>query len=79
MIHCLPIDVSIWLHQAVKGVRDKGGGAISHAHLLVLFNRICKLLHYRIKPVFVFDGATPALKQRTLVSDRRRSIMSSKF
>ena len=38
-----------------------------HAHLIVLFNRVCKLLYHRVKPVFVFDGATPALKQKTLV------------
>lgn len=62
------IDVSIWLNQAVKGVRDRHGEPVPYAHLIVLFNRICKLLHYHIKPVFVFDGATPLLKQQTLVS-----------
>jgi len=28
--------------------------------------RICKLLFFGIKPVFVFDGRTPALKAKTL-------------
>lgn len=60
-------DVSIWLNQAVKGMRDRHGNTIPHAHLVVLFNRICKLLYYHIKPVFVFDGATPSLKKQTLV------------
>ena len=59
-------DVSIWLNQAVKGARDAHGNPLPHAHLLVLFNRICKLLYYHIKPVFVFDGATPTLKKMTL-------------
>ena len=47
------------------------GNPLSHAHLLVLFNRICKLLYYHIKPVFVFDGATPTLKKKTLVREGR--------
>lgn len=62
-------DVSIWLNQAVKGARDAHGNPLPHAHLLVLFNRICKLLYYHIKPVFVFDGATPTLKKMTLVRE----------
>ena len=49
-------DVSIWLNQAVKGFRDKSGNAVPNAHILGLFHRICKLLFYRIRPIFVFDG-----------------------
>ena len=63
--------MSIWLNQAVKGARDAHGNPLPHAHLLVLFNRICKLLYYHIKPVFVFDGATPTLKKKTLVREGR--------
>ena len=48
-------------------MRDRHGNEIPNAHLLVLFNRICKLLHYQIKPVFVFDGPAPSLKLQTLV------------
>ena len=65
----LAIDVSIWLNQAIKGMRDKEGGAVPNAHLLGLFHRICKLLFYRIRPIFVFDGRAPQLKRDTL---RRR-------
>lgn len=65
----LSTDVSIWLHQALKGFRDKEGGAVANAHLLGLFHRICKLLFYRIRPIFVFDGPAPQLKRDTL---RRR-------
>lgn len=60
------IDVSLWLNQAIKGSH---GNQIPNAHLLVLFNRICKLLYYQIKPVFVFDGTPPLLKAKTLVSE----------
>lgn len=39
---------------------------LPNAHLLGLFNRICKLLYFRIKPVFVFDGGVPELKRQTI-------------
>ena len=61
------VDVSIWLNQALKGVRDQSGAALPNSHLLVLFHRLCKLLYYNIKPVIVFDGATAELKHQTLV------------
>ncbi|KAK2853897.1 hypothetical protein Q5P01_006558 [Channa striata] len=68
----LAVDISIWLNQAVKGVRDREGNSIQHAHLLTLFNRICKLLFFRIRPVFVFDGEAPLLKKQTLALRRQR-------
>uniref|UniRef100_A0A673AHH8 Excision repair cross-complementation group 5 n=1 Tax=Sphaeramia orbicularis TaxID=375764 RepID=A0A673AHH8_9TELE len=68
----LAVDISIWLNQAVKGVRDREGNSVQNAHLLTLFNRICKLLFFRIKPVFVFDGDAPLLKKQTLALRRQR-------
>lgn len=62
----LPADVSIWLHQAAKGMRDR-----QNPHILLLLHRICKLLHFKIKPIFIFDGGVPELKRRTLVSARK--------
>lgn len=62
------LDVSIWLHQAIKGMHDTHGAPVTAAHLLILFHRLCKLLFYKIKPVFVFDGGVPALKHSTMVS-----------
>jgi DNA excision repair protein ERCC-5 len=56
-------DISIWLHQAAKGMRDR-----QNPHILLLLHRICKLLHFKIKPIFIFDGGVPELKRRTLVS-----------
>ena len=64
--------MSIWLNQAVKGFRDKSGAALPHAHVLGLFHRVCKLLFYRVRPVFVFDGPPPQLKRDTLAARRRR-------
>ncbi|KAK8741502.1 hypothetical protein OTU49_002250 [Cherax quadricarinatus] len=75
----LAVDVSIWLHQAVKGFRGPGGANVANAHLLTLFHRICKLLFYRIRPVFVFDGGVPYLKKQTLASRKlRRDVAASK-
>ncbi|CAF3959631.1 unnamed protein product [Rotaria magnacalcarata] len=59
----LAIDISIWLHQAAKGMRDR-----QNPHIILLLHRICKLLHFKIKPIFIFDGGVPELKRRTLVS-----------
>ncbi|XP_044266103.1 DNA excision repair protein ERCC-5 homolog [Tribolium madens] len=62
----LAVDVSIWLHQIVKGFQDAKGAAVPHAHLLGIYHRVCKLLYFRIKPVFVFDGGVPVLKKQTI-------------
>ncbi|MBN3303555.1 ERCC5 protein, partial [Amia calva] len=65
-------DISIWLNQAVKGLRDRDGNTVQNAHLLTLFNRLCKLLFFRIRPIFVFDGDAPLLKKQTLALRRQR-------
>lgn len=62
----LAVDISIWLHQAVKGFQDSKGAPVPNAHLLGIYHRLCKLLYFRIKPVFVFDGGVPALKKQTI-------------
>jgi len=67
----LAIDTSIWLNQFVKATRDNKGNIIPNAHVKGLFARICKLLYFGIRPVFVFDGATPNLKKMTTASRRR--------
>ncbi|KAF0983088.1 hypothetical protein FDP41_011066 [Naegleria fowleri] len=82
------VDISVWLHQFMlgMGLEDDddsllfGGSGGAHQTLQVrylraLFKRICKLLYYNVKPVFVFDGATPLVKQKTL---QRRRMKSTK-
>ncbi|EFN55033.1 hypothetical protein CHLNCDRAFT_15549, partial [Chlorella variabilis] len=61
----LAVDASIWLFQFIQAMRDERGELIRNAHVLGFFRRITKLLYHRIRPVFVFDGATPALKKQT--------------
>ncbi|XP_023303108.2 DNA excision repair protein ERCC-5 [Lucilia cuprina] len=74
----LAIDISIWLHQAIKGFQDNKGAALNNAHLLGLFHRLCKLMYYRVKPVFVFDGCVPQLKRDTIARrQQQRSKLNS--
>ncbi|KAJ1624314.1 XPG N-terminal domain-containing protein [Pavlovales sp. CCMP2436] len=68
----IAVDVSIWLIQFIKAMRDDRGEMIRNAPLLGLFRRLCKLLYLHVKPVIVFDGKTPDLKMQTLL--RRRAI-----
>ncbi|KAL2020709.1 hypothetical protein VTK56DRAFT_8009 [Thermocarpiscus australiensis] len=68
----LAVDASIWIYQFLKAVRDKEGNALRNSHVVGFFRRICKLLWYGVKPVFVFDGGAPALKRATLQGRRRR-------
>lgn len=69
----LAIDASIWLTQFVKAMRDPiTGKGTAAAHLIGFFRRLCRLRFHRIKPVFVFDGATPEIKQREVAQRRRR-------
>ncbi|EIM91084.1 PIN domain-like protein [Stereum hirsutum FP-91666 SS1] len=67
----MAIDSSIWIYQFQATMRDKEGRALVNAHLVGFLRRICKLLFYGIKPVFVFDGGAPALKRAT-ISERKK-------
>ncbi|KAI0006298.1 PIN domain-like protein [Xylariaceae sp. FL0662B] len=68
----LAVDASIWIYQFLKAVRDKEGNALRNSHIVGFFRRICKLLWFGIRPVFVFDGGAPALKRQTITNRRRR-------
>jgi len=75
----LSIDVSIWLYQIIRGIQESEYGATTNAHLVVMFHRICKLLFYGIKPVFVFDGGVPAVKKRTIAQRQAQKTRSKKL
>jgi DNA excision repair protein ERCC-5 len=69
----LAIDASIWLTQFLKANRDPETGAVRpNAHIIGFLRRICKLLFHGIKPVFVFDGATPEIKLREIRARKER-------
>ncbi|KAF9884813.1 DNA repair protein rad2 [Aspergillus nanangensis] len=68
----LAVDASIWIYQFLKAVRDKEGNALRNSHVVGFFRRICKLLFFGIKPVFVFDGGAPILKRQTIAGRKKR-------
>ncbi|KAI9712134.1 MAG: hypothetical protein M1812_006972 [Candelaria pacifica] len=68
----LAVDASIWIYQFLKAVRDKEGNALRNSHIVGFFRRICKLLFFGIKPVFVFDGGAPVLKRQTISGRKQR-------
>ncbi|ORZ22331.1 hypothetical protein BCR42DRAFT_487904 [Absidia repens] len=68
----LAIDASIWIHQFMRTMRSEDGTVLRNGHTLGFFRRICKLLFYNIKPVFVFDGGAPTLKRATIRERRQR-------
>lgn len=70
----LAIDASIWIYQFLKAMRDSDGNVLKHAHIIGFFRRICKLLFFGIKPVFVFDGGAPALKKATVKDRKERRL-----
>ncbi|KAJ1725130.1 DNA repair protein rad2 [Coemansia erecta] len=72
----LAIDASIWLYQLLKAMKDDEGDPLEDAHILGFYRRICKLLYYGIRPVFVFDGGAPELKRLTI--DERQSMRMSR-
>src|ERR1700712_5588554 len=68
----LAVDASIWIYQFLKAVRDKEGNALRNSHVVGFFRRICKLLYFGIRPVFVFDGGAPALKRNVIRARKQR-------
>ncbi|KAF7997288.1 hypothetical protein HCN44_005565 [Aphidius gifuensis] len=73
----LAVDISIWIHQVLQGYQDKRGNAVPNAHLLGLYTRICKLLYFKIKPVFVFDGGVPLLKKNTIAARKKHKAIAA--
>ena len=55
---------------------ERTGEVVKNAHLLGFFRRIVRLLCNRVRPVFVFDGATPALKRQTVAARRQRRVQA---
>ncbi|KAH0969334.1 hypothetical protein GBA52_028789 [Prunus armeniaca] len=64
---CEHMDGAVYEGNAGREGRDGSQRACTR-----FFRRICKLLYLRTKPVFVFDGGTPALKRRTVIARRRQ-------
>lgn len=83
----LAIDASIWLTQFLtvaaaqqENDRESSGGGIGRSgaagrnydYLVGFLRRLCKLRFQGVRPVLVFDGATPEIKQREMRARRAR-------
>ncbi|CAI4063390.1 hypothetical protein N7582_002400 [Saccharomyces uvarum] len=68
----MAVDASIWIYQFLKAVRDQEGNAVKNSHITGFFRRICKLLYFGIRPIFVFDGGVPVLKRETIRQRKER-------
>jgi len=74
----LAIDASMNLYQFIIAIRDNQGNTLTNeagdatSHINGFLSRTIKVLEAGAKPVYVFDGKAPELKQRTL-DERRES------
>jgi hypothetical protein len=59
-------------------MREEDGKLLKNAHILGTIRRILKLLYHRIRPIFVFDGATPDLKLNTVKLRRKQREKSER-
>ncbi len=53
-------------------MRGNDGQPVKNCHLLGTLKRVARLLYHNIRPVFVFDGAAPALKLQTIQARQQR-------
>jgi flap endonuclease-1 len=69
------------LYQFVTTIRGSDGQPLTNSsgeitsHINGLFYRVCKILNYGIKPVFVFDGESNILKKET--KEKRSQIRTN--
>lgn len=77
------IDASNFMYQAFSALTRYDGETLTDkdgnttAHVVNIFHRVSKMLHKGIKPIFVFDGPPPALKQRELDDRAKRRDKAS--
>ncbi len=74
----IAVDAFNWIYQFLSIIRQADGEPLRDSrgrvtsHLSGLFYRTVKLLEYRIRPVYVFDGEPPRFKEAE--AERRREV-----
>lgn len=72
------IDGNLFLYQFLSTIRQSDGSPLKDSqgnitsHLVGLFSRTVRLLQYKVKPIYVFDGISPDLKKKE--QERRRNL-----
>ncbi|EDL43259.1 DNA repair endonuclease, putative [Plasmodium vivax] len=56
----------LWMDFSEQMNTDMRTDNLKKVHLYFFFLRICKLLYYNIRPIFIFDGTPPELKRKTI-------------
>ncbi|CAA9986789.1 DNA repair protein RAD2, putative [Plasmodium knowlesi strain H] len=56
----------LWMDFSENMNTDMRTENLRKVHLYFFFLRICKLLYYNIRPIFIFDGTPPELKRKTI-------------
>ncbi|EUD66852.1 DNA excision repair protein ERCC-5 [Plasmodium inui San Antonio 1] len=56
----------LWMDFSENMSSDIRPDNLKKVHLYFFFLRICKLLYYNIRPIFIFDGTPPELKRKTI-------------
>ncbi|ANQ06432.1 DNA repair endonuclease [Plasmodium coatneyi] len=70
----------LWMDFSENMNSDMGTENLKKVHLYFFFLRICKLLYYNIRPIFIFDGTPPELKRKTIFQrNMRRRNDEEKF
>ncbi|KAL3072571.1 hypothetical protein niasHS_017545 [Heterodera schachtii] len=65
----LAIDVSFWIYQAQNGYNNVKSSS-KNPFITLLVNRIAKLLFYKVRPVFVFDGEEIPIFKKQILRER---------
>lgn len=76
----IAVDSLNWLYQFLSSIRQYDGALLMNSkgeitsHLAGLFSRCIFLLENNIRPIFVFDGTPPSLKQKEQEIRKERKI-----
>eukprot|EP01065_Artemidia_motanka_P024860 TRINITY_DN2978_c1_g2_i1.p1 TRINITY_DN2978_c1_g2~~TRINITY_DN2978_c1_g2_i1.p1 ORF type:complete len:1019 (+),score=258.32 TRINITY_DN2978_c1_g2_i1:64-3057(+) len=68
------VDTNLWIQQALRSLPPT---STESAVVLVLVQRLLRMLGAGIRPVFVFDGPAPAAKRRVIERRKRRQAAVS--
>ena len=76
----LAVDGYAWLHRGVHAcATELGRGLPCTQHIEFCLSRVQMLLHYRVRPLLVFDGGALPAKKATEVQRRAKRDAARRF